>query len=215
MYSFITIKVRNKIYNTNTKNVKFNLNDCVIVQTEHGIELGTIYKNILIKKNKDIAYKNKSSIRILRKATQHDKQLYINNKNKTLRISNTVKLIIKEYNLCMKLIYMYYVLNCSKLFLYYVSNNRIDFRFFVKDLGIILKTKIQMVQIGVRDETKLVGGLGVCGQVLCCKKFLYRFNTITINMIKDQNMFLNINRLSGFCNRLKCCISYEQCKNIL
>ncbi|MDR0915338.1 MAG: hypothetical protein LBM22_01400 [Endomicrobium sp.] len=217
MYNVIVkVKVRNKIYNIYLQNVAsdLNLNDRVVVQTEHGIELGLVYRYIFIKKNKNISYQNKVLTQILRKATKHDEEVYINNQEKAIKIRSMVKLVIEKHNLYVKLIYMYYVLDCSKLFLYYVSNKRIDFRSLVKRLGVILKTKIQMVQIGVRDETKIIGGIGICGQILCCKRFLSKFNSVTINMIKDQHMFLNINKLSGFCNRLKCCISYEQCKKI-
>jgi cell fate regulator YaaT (PSP1 superfamily) len=206
------VKVRNKIYSADATNLDFTIRDHVIVQTEHGVELGAIHSNVFTRRNKKI--QRKSLVKILRKSTQSDEKVYINNKEKALHIRNTIKEIIKQHNLHIKLIYIYYVLNCSKLFLYYISNNRIDFRLFVKYLGVFLKTKIQMVQIGVRDESKIIGGMGICGQVLCCKRFLHKFNTVTVNMIKDQHIFLNINKLSGFCDRLKCCISYEQHKNI-
>jgi cell fate regulator YaaT (PSP1 superfamily) len=109
----------------------------------------------------------------------------------------------------MKLIRVQYTFDRSKLFVYYTSDSRVDFRNLIKDLGHALKTRIQMVQIGVRDESKIVGGIGICGRQLCCQIFLRDFSSVTIDMAKDQDLSLNISKLSGVCGRLMCCISYE------
>ncbi|MDR0890678.1 MAG: hypothetical protein LBM05_00930 [Endomicrobium sp.] len=206
-FPFIQIKVRNKLYESFVNNLYLQLNEQIVVQTEYGIELGVVYTRH--QRNTTVIEKQ-PLIKIIRRATKQDQNTFFSNIRKTIQIRNKVKSIINEHKLCMKLVHMYYILNCSKLFLYYTSNIRIDFRVFIKNLGNILKTKIQMVQIGVRDEPKIIGGIGICGQVVCCKKFLTKFDSVTVNMIKDQHISLNINKLSGFCDRLKCCMSYEQ-----
>ena len=109
----------------------------------------------------------------------------------------------------MKLTCIDYTFDRSKLFLYYTAENRVDFRNLIKDLGHALKTRIQMVQIGVRDETKIMGGLGACGDVLCCARFLKEFSPVSMEMAKEQDIALNIAKISGICGRLMCCLAYE------
>jgi cell fate regulator YaaT (PSP1 superfamily) len=115
----------------------------------------------------------------------------------------------QDHELDMKLTCVQYTFDRSKLFVYYTSETRIDFREFIKDLGRTLKARIQMIQIGVRDEAKIIGGISTCGQILCCQRFLKDLNSVTVSMAKDQALSLNTAKLSGLCGRLMCCISYE------
>ncbi|MDR3281536.1 MAG: stage 0 sporulation protein, partial [Endomicrobium sp.] len=196
-------KTKDRIYAT-AEHLTLKLNDNVIVETEHGIEFGIICEN-----EKYIEEKGFQANKILRKMTGDDKIRLIKNKMKILKIQKIVEQKASEHGLGMKLTCVQHTFDCSKLFVYYTSETRIDFRGLIKDLGRILKTRIQMVQIGVRDESKMLGGLGTCGQVLCCQKFLKDFNSITIDMTKEQDLSLNTAKLSGLCGRLKCCIFYE------
>ncbi|MDR1400802.1 MAG: stage 0 sporulation protein [Endomicrobium sp.] len=179
-------------------------NDKVIVETEHGVEAGTVYEEV------EGVLKNEStSNKVLRKMTDDDKKKVIENEAKSLKAQSVVLGKVKNYNLDMKLTCVRYIFDRSKLFVYYTSEMRVDFRKLIKDLGYVLRTRIQMVQIGVRDESKIFGGIGTCGQILCCRNFLKDFNSVTIDMAKEQNLSLNTTKLSGLCGRLMCCISYE------
>jgi len=176
----------------------------VIVETEHGVEAGIVFereKNI--QKGKDPIGK------ILRKVSEDDKRKLAENDKRNEKAFNVVLEKADDHELDMKLTCVQYTFDRSKLFVYYTSETRVDFRELIKDLGHLLKTRIQMVQIGVRDESKMVGGLGSCGRVLCCQGFLKDFSSVTIDMAKEQDLSLNTSKLSGLCGRLMCCISYE------
>lgn len=178
--------------------------DKVILETEHGIEVGTVFeKEKNVQKGKDFIGK------VLRKITEEDKKKIAENEKRNTKAFNIVLEKADDHELDMKLTCVQYNFDRSKLFVYYTSETRVDFRELIKDLGHILKTRIQMVQIGVRDESKMVGGIGTCGQVLCCQSFLKNFNSVTIDMAKDQDLSLNTAKLSGLCGRLMCCIAYE------
>lgn len=178
--------------------------DRVIAETEHGIEAGTVCE-----REKNIQ-KNKEHIgKVLRKITEEDKRKLAENEKRNAKAFNIVLEKAYDHELDMKLTCVQYTFDRSKLFVYYTSETRVDFRGLIKDLGHILKTRIQMVQIGVRDESKMVGGIGTCGQVLCCQSFLKDFSSVTIDMAKEQDLSLNTSKLSGLCGRLMCCISYE------
>jgi cell fate regulator YaaT (PSP1 superfamily) len=196
-------KTKDRIY-AGVEHLTLKLSDKVILVTEHGIELGVIYESEKYVKKNDLQIN-----RILRKMTISDKAKLIENEMKGLEVQEIVAQKANEYGLDMKLTCVQYTFDRSKLFVYYTSEIRIDFRSLIKELGRILKTRIQMVQIGVRDESKMIGGLGTCGQILCCKNFLKDFNSITIDMTKEQDLSLNTAKLSGLCGRLKCCIFYE------
>jgi cell fate regulator YaaT (PSP1 superfamily) len=199
--------IKDRIYININNDIDLKFNDEIIVETEHGIEYGIFYKKI-ININNSFINKNK----FLRKITNKDVKKNIKNEEKNLKVNKIVLKKIAEYNLDMKLTCVQYIFDCSKLFIYYTSELRVDFRNFIKDLGHILKTRIQMVQIGVRDEAKIIGGIGMCGNTLCCKRFLKTFNPVTIDMAKKQDLLFNVSRLSGLCGRLMCCISYENSK---
>ncbi|GMO67647.1 MAG: stage 0 sporulation family protein [Endomicrobiia bacterium] len=179
-------------------------NDKVIVETEHGVEAGTVYGEVEgVLKDENITNK------VLRKMTDDDKKKFIENNIKSLKVRSIVLRKVQDYNLDMKLTCVQYVFDCSKLFVYYTSETRVDFRKLIKDLGYTLKTRIQMVQIGVRDESKIFGGIGTCGRILCCQSFLKDFDSVTMDMAKEQDLYLNTTKLSGLCGRLMCCIAYE------
>ncbi len=196
-------KVKDKIY-ADAGHSDLELNDEIILKTEYGVEVGTVCeKEKVIQESKD------SIGKVLRKITEEDKKRLAENERKNLRAKNIILQKVDKSKIGMKLICVQYIFDRSKMFVYYVSETRIDFRELVKDLGRVLRTRIQMVQIGVRDESKMVGGIGVCGHVFCCRTFLKDFNSITIDMAKEQDLSLNIAKLSGLCGRLMCCISYE------
>jgi len=178
--------------------------DRVLVEIENAIELGFVTSNErMLEKSKQPVYK------ALRKVTPEDEKRVGDNKYKLKEAMKMIIQKIEEQELDMKLTYVEYSFDRMKLFIYYTSETRIDFRQFIKDLGHNLRTHIQMVQIGVRDEAKILGGYGHCGLRLCCCSFLKEFAPITVNMAKEQNINFNIAKLSGVCGRLMCCLAYE------
>lgn len=180
--------------------------DVCLVKTAIGLDLGTVvipYKYI---KNDEIDTPLKS---VLRKANEADfKKLEII-KREEIDALNTCKEKIIKYNLPMKLVYVKYLFDKSRIIFYFVSTQRIDFRELVKDLAKTFKAKIELRQIGVRDGTKLIGGMGICGREVCCASFIQKFSPIHISMAKIQKIALNQSKVSGLCGRLMCCLSYE------
>jgi len=180
--------------------------DVCLVKTAIGLDLGSVvipYKYI---KNNEIDTPLKS---VLRKANKEDfKKLEILKQEENDAL-NICKEKIKKFNLPMKLVYVKYLFDKSRIIFYFVSTQRIDFRELVKDLARIYKTKIELRQIGVRDGTKLIGGMGICGREVCCASFIQKFAPIHINMAKIQKIALNQSKVSGLCGRLMCCLSYE------
>ena len=201
----IVRRIKDKVY-AQTGQYTVNLNDKVIIETEHGTEFG-----IICEKEKNIPQPPKDVYigKILRIATENDLKRLVNNESKNLQARVTVSKKVQEHQLDMKLTCVQYTFDRAKLFIYYTSEKRVDFRQLIKDLAHVLKTRIQMVQIGVRDESKIVGGVGTCGKQLCCQIFLKDFSYVTIDMAKDQDLSLNTAKLSGLCGRLMCCLAYE------
>jgi cell fate regulator YaaT (PSP1 superfamily) len=196
-------KIKDRIY-ADVGHSDLKLKDKIILETEHGVEVGTVCEK------EKIIQKGKNPIgKVLRKITEEDKKRLAENERKNLKAQNIVLQKAIKNKLDMKLVCVQYTFDRSKLFVYYTSETRVDFRELVKDLGHILRTRIQMVQIGIRDESKIVGGMGICGHVLCCRAFLKSFDSVTIDMAKEQDLSLNTGKLSGLCGRLMCCISYE------
>lgn len=191
-------KINNKI--------RLKKGDVCLVKTAIGLDLGTVvipYKYI---KNDEIDTPLKS---VLRKANEADfKKLEII-KREEIDALNICKEKIIKYNLPMKLAYVKYLFDKSRIIFYFVSTQRIDFRELVKDLAKTFKAKIELRQIGVRDGTKLIGGMGICGREVCCASFIQKFTPIHINMAKIQKIALNQSKVSGLCGRLMCCLSYE------
>ena len=180
--------------------------DICLVKTAIGLDLGKVvipYKYI---KNNEIDTPLKD---VLRKANKEDfKKLEII-KREEIDALNICKEKIKKYKLPMKLVYVKYLFDKSRIIFYFVSTQRIDFRELVKELAKIFKTKIELRQIGVRDGTKLIGGMGICGREVCCVSYIRKFAPIHINMAKVQKIALNQSKISGLCGRLMCCLSYE------
>jgi cell fate regulator YaaT (PSP1 superfamily) len=186
--------------------IRLKKGDVCLVKTAIGLDLGTVvipYKYI---KTDEIDTPLKS---VLRKANDEDfKKLEII-KREEIDALNVCKEKIKKFNLPMKLVYVKYLFDKSRIIFYFVSTQRIDFRELVKDLAKVFKTKIELRQIGVRDGTKLIGGIGICGREVCCASFIQKFTPIHINMAKMQKIALNQSKVSGLCGRLMCCLSYE------
>ncbi|MFC1512604.1 stage 0 sporulation family protein [bacterium] len=178
--------------------------DTVILNTENGLEMG-----VVLEKEKTV-YNYKGKIyRIVRKCNARDFTKLEENRKKEKEARKTCEQKIEFRDLTMDLTSVEYTFDRHKLFVYYTAEGRIDFRELIKDLGHELKTKIQMMQIGVRDEAKMLGGYGPCGRPVCCSLFLKEFKSVSIEAAKDQNLSLNPAKISGVCGRLMCCLSYE------
>ena len=181
-------------------------NDKVVVETQLGLELGTICGNLI--KESDSSYSD-NSLTIVRKATKDDLKNYEDNKKEVLSACKFFNQGVSKLNLDMKLVSAMYTLDKSKILYCYVSEDRVDFRELLKELSTNLKCRIELKQIGARDRSKNVGGIGICGLPLCCASFLNEFEGISINMAKNQYLALNTQKLSGQCNKLLCCLKYE------
>ncbi len=181
--------------------------DVVVAETKRGVEPG----KVLVKFNADSFEKEiQSHEKIIRKATDEDLEFLEKKKEEEKEAIKICNKKIKEHKLKMKLIDAEYMFNKSKIIFYFVSESRIDFRNLVKDLARAFKVRIELRQMGIRDEAKMLGGLGPCGAPLCCATFLNDFQPVSIKMAKDQGVSLNPNKLSGACGRLMCCLKYEQ-----
>jgi len=195
-----------KTYYFDPDGKKIPVGENVIVETSRGLEYGsvTIANRSVPKKQTVLPLK-----KVLRIATDDDKNKY----KKTLELEEKARKIwedkIKDYNLDMTLTGVEYTFDNTKLLFYFTAEGRIDFRDFVKELASVFKTRIELRQIGVRDEAKQIGGLGVCGRCFCCNTFLEDFQQVTIKMAKEQNLSLNSAKISGTCGRLMCCLRYE------
>lgn len=184
-----------------------SIKDTVIVLTKRGLESGTV----MIKKNESKGVVNKTDEeRIVRKATYNDIKKIEKNNEMEQQFFKICREKILEHNLKMKLICAHYLFDRSKLVFYFVSDKRVDFRNFVREIAYIFKTRIELRQIGVRDEAKMLGGLGICGKPLCCSTFLNEFQSVSVKMAKDQGLSLSPSKISGVCGRLMCCLKYEQ-----
>ncbi|MCC8022444.1 MAG: stage 0 sporulation family protein, partial [Clostridiales bacterium] len=148
--------------------------------------------------------------KIIRSATDKDLEVLRANKKKEAEAFQICSKKIQEHKLEMKLVEVEYTFDCNKILFYYTADHRVDFRSLVKDLAGIFRTRIEMRQIGVRDESKMIGGLGVCGRPFCCSTFLGEFQPVSIKMAKEQNLSLNPKKISGSCGRLMSCLQYEQ-----
>lgn len=181
--------------------------DCVIVETARGVEYG----KVVLEKREVTEEKIISTLKpVIRKATEEDAKKDEDNKKKGRDAFNICIEKIRKHKLDMKLIDAEYTFDNNKVLFYFTADGRIDFRELVKDLASVFKTRIELRQIGVRDETKIVGGIGICGRSLCCKTYLSEFVPVSIKMAKEQNLSLNPTKISGVCGRLMCCLKNEQ-----
>ena len=203
----VRFKKTGKIYYFDPNGLEIEKGMDVIVETAMGDEFGeTVIANKEIEEEK-LTNPLKKVIRI---ATDKDKKMYQEYKSKEDKAMKKCEEKIKKHGLEMKLIDCEYKFDGSKLIFYFTADGRIDFRELVKDLAAIFKTRIELRQIGVRDEVKRIGGNGMCGRELCCCTFLGNFETVSIKMAKEQNISLNPSKISGNCGRLMCCLKYEQ-----
>ena len=205
--SGIRFKSVGKIYYFDAGNLAIKAGDHVIVETSRGIEYGTV---VIAKKqvaDDEIVPPLK---KILRKATEEDEKAIIKNKELEKEALKVCQEKVREHNLDMKLINVEYTFDHNKVLFYFTADGRVDFRDLVRDLAGVFKTRIELRQIGVRDESKLLGGLGICGRQLCCNLFLSDFAPVSIKMAKEQNLSLNPTKISGTCGRLMCCLKHEQ-----
>lgn len=202
----VRFKENGKTYFFDPCGIKTDVNEAVIVETARGMEYGTVSIANKIVPAKDVVLPLRP---VVRKATTDDKEKYEQNKRKEEDAEEICLQKIKEYKLGMKLVDVEYTFDNSKLMFYFTADGRVDFRELVKDLASVFRTRIELRQIGIRDETKLIGGFGVCGLPFCCKKFLSDFVQVSIKMAKEQNLSLNSQKISGACGRLMCCLRYE------
>lgn len=185
---------------------KYHVGDYVVVETIRGQEIGCVCVPAIPFDAKKVKGECKP---IVRKATQEDLDQKAKNKEKAEVALNVCHKCIKELGLDMHLISSEYTLDCSKVIFTYVSDNRVDFRQLLKDLAHELHCRIELRQVGPRNKAKMVGGIGNCGMECCCSRFLSDFDTVSINMAKNQLLALNISKLSGQCGKLMCCLRYE------
>lgn len=197
----VKFKSDGKVYNFSSED-SYSIKDKVIVETEKGIQLAEICE---ISTNKD--YKDLKAIKA--KATDADYSKYLKNIKDAQNALRDTKELVKKFNLNMNLIDANYSLDRKVLLFNFVSDERVDFRDLVKELATKYHTRIELHQIGVRDKAKEVGGIGLCGRILCCHGCLKTVNSVNINMVKGQNIALNPTKINGACGRLLCCFTYE------
>ncbi len=195
-----------KMYSFSPAGFDLKMGDEVIVETSQGPEFGYVSGICRMTKEKDLVLPLK---KVLRKADDKDKKRNEENKALELRARKIFLEKVTEHNLDMALSDVECSFDNSKIIFYFTSEGRVDFREFVKDMAAIFKTRIELRQIGVRDEAKQLGGLGICGRPLCCASFLEDFQQVSIKMAKEQNLSLNPTKISGTCGRLMCCLRYE------
>ena len=209
MEMVVGVRFRNvgKIYYFNPKNYKVKVGDHVIVETARGVEYGRVVLEPRSVKEDEVVHPLKE---VLRVATKEDEEHEAENRLKEKEAFKVCKKKIREHGLEMKLIDAEYTFDNNKVLFYFTADGRIDFRQLVKDLASVFKTRIELRQIGVRDETKILGGIGICGRTLCCHTYLSEFAPVSIKMAKEQNLSLNQTKISGVCGRLMCCLKNEQ-----
>lgn len=196
-----------KIYYFDPGELEIKSGSHVIVETVRGVEYGTVVLASREITDDEVVQPLK---KILRLSTQEDDELEVKNKEKEREAFEVCQQKIRKHELTMKLIDCEYTFDNNKLLFYFTADGRIDFRELVKDLASVFKTRIELRQIGVRDETKMMGSIGICGRTLCCHAHLSDFHPVSIKMAKDQNLSLNPTKISGVCGRLMCCLKYEE-----
>ena len=208
MIKIVGVRFKNagKIYYFDPVDFEIEKDIDVVVETARGLEFGRIVVGPKEIEEEKLISPLKPIIRI---ATEEDKAIYAENKEKAKENFEICQQKIKEHGLTMFLIDCEYTFDRNKLIFYFTAEGRIDFRELVKDLASIFKTRIELRQIGVRDEAKSIGGLGTCGRKLCCSSWLGDFQPVSIKMAKDQSLSLNPTKISGICGRLFCCLKYE------
>lgn len=202
----VSLKKGGKVYYFSPNNLKLKNKENVVVKTERGLQFGIVeLENTMIDSNK-LKTSLSEVVRICSK-----KDIEANNKNieEARKALKKCKELVEKYELNMMILDASYTFDRSQLLFTFIADNRIDFRKLAKDLASIYKTRIELRQVGVRDKAKEIGGYGSCGRPLCCSKFLCDFDSVSINMAKNQNIALNPNKINGICGRLLCCLKYE------
>lgn len=203
----VRFRTNGKIYFFSPNNIDLETGDAVIVETARGVEYGKV---VLGKREIDEGNITSTLKPVIRKATVDDDRKNEENKKKCVEAFDICLQKIEKHGLDMKLIDVEYTFDNNKVLFYFTADGRIDFRELVKDLAAVFKTRIELRQIGVRDETKIKGGIGICGRELCCHSYLSDFVPVSIKMAKEQNLSLNPSKISGVCGRLMCCLKNEQ-----
>ncbi len=203
----VRFKKLGKIYFFDPAGLQVKKGENVIVETARGIEFGEVAIANKVVKEERITTNLKKVIRI---ATKEDEEIFEENEKRAQEAFDVCLEKIKKHGLEMKLIDVEYTFDTSKLLFYFTADGRIDFRDLVKDLAAVYKTRIELRQIGVRDEVKMLGGYGMCGRELCCCNHLTDLNPVSIKMAKEQGLSLNPSKISGVCGRLMCCLKHEQ-----
>lgn len=203
----VRFRTAGKIYYFSPKELSIKRGDHVIVETARGIEFGTVVMPPTEVEEKKVVQPLKP---VLRLASEKDIEQEASNRKKEKEAFQICLEKIRKHKLEMKLIDAEYTFDNNKVLFYFTADGRIDFRELVKDLAAVFKTRIELRQIGVRDETKIVGGIGICGRPLCCHTYLADFAPVSIKMAKEQNLSLNPTKISGVCGRLMCCLNNEE-----
>ncbi len=209
MTEVISVKFKSDgaAYYFDPNNILFAIGDFAVVETSQGVECGSVSEANHQVDNEKIV---KPLKKVIRKATEKDLAKIEENRKKALNAYDICEKKIEEHGLDMKLTDAQYTFDGSRLIFLFTSDGRVDFRELVKDLAAALHTRIELRQIGVRDEARMLGGLGICGQPFCCSRFLNGFQPVSIKMAKEQGLSLNPTKISGSCGRLMCCLKYEQ-----
>ncbi len=209
MTKVVGVRFRNagKIYYFDPAKLKIEVGAHVIVETARGVEMGTVILEPREVEDEKVIQPLKSVIRV---ATEADERTAGKNREKEKEAFQICLEKIAKHKLDMKLVEAEYTFDNNKLLFYFTADGRIDFRELVKDLAAVFRTRIELRQIGVRDETKILGGVGICGRALCCHTYLSEFAPVSIKMAKEQNLSLNPTKISGVCGRLMCCLKNEQ-----
>ena len=203
----VRFKEVGKVYYFDPDKKTVKLGDTVIVETSRGIECGMVAIANKEVPDDEIVHPLK---KLLRKATKEDLRKVEENHRKEKEALKICEQKVAEHGLEMKLVDVEYTFDNSKILFYFTADGRVDFRALVKDLASVFRTRIELRQIGVRDESKMLGGLGVCGRPFCCSSFLGEFHPVSIKMAKEQGLSLSPTKISGTCGRLMCCLKYEQ-----
>jgi cell fate regulator YaaT (PSP1 superfamily) len=201
----VALRGSGQVYFYDSGDLEVKEGDCVIIEHDRGLDYGQIVSPSCVGDNKS----NESLKKIVRLANENDLKQVDENRTKSKEAFNTCLKKIDEHKLEMKLVRAEYSFDRSKITFYFTASGRVDFRNLVKDLAKIFKARIELRQIGVRDEARFFGGFGPCGRELCCAKFLKDFEPVTIKMAKEEGLPLNPPKISGLCGRLMCCLSFE------
>ena len=202
----LRFKDAGKVYYFDPRGLEISAGDQIIVETARGLEFGRAFHGNKTVPAEDVVLPLRP---VIRKATEEDIQKDAENRKKEKEAFAICEEKIAAHGLEMKLVESEYTFDNAKLLFYFTADGRVDFRELVKDLASVFRTRIELRQIGIRDETKMIGGLGVCGMPFCCKRFLDDFGQVSIKMAKEQNLSLNSQKISGACGRLMCCLRYE------